>query len=129
MSTQIVFVVTSTGRVVNVCEDENLARFTAARYPGARVDAWVLDGRDVTEASLDEWLEGRQIIERQFEVGETVYFDDQMIRGIGKVAQRNSELIVIECKSGEVYDKISKKRIESDFKIHMYNEDIKGVLE
>lgn len=87
MSTTIVFVVLHNGEVVNVCEYEELAKATAARYEGATIDPWILDARNVLQATLDEWLLGRKVYpvdDIDSIQGETVYFEDECVRGIGK---------------------------------------------
>lgn len=136
MSTTIVFVVIKDGNVVNVAEDESLANLTASRYPGAVVDAWVLDARSVEDATMDEWLLGRKVHPfDNLNDGDVVYFSDEIVRGIGKVSfpegfvKLDAESVIkIQVSGGDMYDKLSKRVISLDTPVFMYLNDIKGIV-
>ncbi|EHL0944873.1 hypothetical protein B2I51_002541 [Escherichia coli] len=137
MSTTIVFVVIHEGEVVNVCEYEELAKATAARYPDAKIDPWILDSRNVLQATLDEWLMGRKVYPVQSIEsleGETVYFEDECVRGIGKfigLCPSNSKNLFykIHVEEGDLFDKITRSIVPGNgTPIFMAESDIKGII-
>ncbi len=137
MSTTIVFVVLNKGEVVNVCEYEELAKATAARYEGAIIDPWILDARNVLQATLDEWLLGRKVypVDNIDSIqGETVYFEDECVRGIGKFmglcpSSSKNKFYRIQVEENDMFDKVTRSIVPGGgTPIFMAESDIKGII-
>lgn len=137
MSTTIVFVVLHQGEVVNVCEYEELAKATAARYEGATVDPWILDARNVLQSTMDEWLLGRKVypVENIESIqGETVYFEDECVRGIGKFmglcpSSSKNKFYRIQVEENDMFDKVTRSIVPGGgTPIFMAESDIKGII-
>lgn len=137
MSTAIVFVVLHNGEVVNVCEYEELAKATAARYEGATIDPWILDARNVLQATLDEWLLGRKVYpvdDIDSIQGETVYFEDECVRGIGKFmglcpSSSKNKFYRIQVEENDMFDKVTRSIVPGGgTPIFMAESDIKGII-
>ena len=137
MSTTIVFIVLHNGEVVNVCESEELAKATAARYEGATIDPWILDARNVLQATLDEWLLGRKVYpvdDIESIQGETVYFEDECVRGIGKFmglcpSSSKNKFYRIQVEENDMFDKVTRSIVPGGgTPIFMAESDIKGII-
>lgn len=137
MSTTIVFVVLHNGEVVNVCEYEELAKATAARYEGATIDPWILDARNVLQATLDEWLLGRKVYpvdDIDSIQGETVYFEDECVRDIGKFmglcpSSSKNKFYRIQVEENDMFDKVTRSIVPGGgTPIFMAESDIKGII-
>lgn len=125
------------GEVVNVCEYEELAKATAARYEGATIDPWILDARNVLQATLDEWLLGRKVYpvdDIDSIQGETVYFEDECVRGIGKFmglcpSSSKNKFYRIQVEENDMFDKVTRSIVPGGgTPIFMAESDIKGII-
>lgn len=135
MSTTIVFVPYNNFGVLGAFEDESFANHIAKKNNG-KVDAWVLESKSLEESTVDEWLTGRKVIQdhniSHLKPGVTVYFSDDICRGIGVIEYikpDSDQMMRISVKDGDLYDKISRSVLAGDTPVYMYPNDIVGYLE